>query len=100
MFYITKKGIDPVGIRFCKNNKGYASIIIPFKNTAGEIRALEYISIGDDGKKYARCFGSRKGCYHVVGDKELKNTDHLIIAEGWATGVSIFMGQTVVLLVL
>lgn len=89
--YIEKKGVAPLGIRYGLNPSNHPSIIIPFKNTDGEIRAIEYVSLGADGKKYTRCFGSKKGCLHVVDDKEIKNGDSIIVAEGWATAVSIYM---------
>lgn len=92
MRYVELKGVKPIGIRFINNLSGHPSIIIPFKNIDGNIRALEYISYDQQNKKkYPRCFGSRTDCFHVVDNLSIKNGDAITVAEGWATAVSIYM---------
>lgn len=88
--YVKSKGIDPVGVRFGDNPNQYPAIVIPFRNGRGEIRTLEYISVGDDGKSYKTWLtgGEKKGHFFALGDIEPNKP--LYVAEGYATAVSCY----------
>lgn len=86
--YLKKKGVKDYGLRFGNNEKGYQSIIIPLKNTVGEIRSLQYISVGHDGKVY-KCYhtgGEKKGNFFVMDS--IANGRPFYVCEGYATGAS------------
>ena len=63
--YATRKGIQPIGARFGNNPAGYPSLIIPLVNIKGEIRSLQFISVGDDGVVYKTFLsgGERKAIF-------------------------------------
>lgn len=80
--YLKKKGIDPNGSRVT----GDGRLIVPLFNQSGELSSLQYISF--EGEKKYHTGGVVKGCYHVLGD--IEKTDTVFIAEGFATGATIY----------
>lgn len=86
--YLKLKGIKNYGLRFGNNEQGYPSIIIPLRNTADEIRSLQYISVGQDGTVYKtfHAGGEKRGNYFVIGS--IVNGQPFYICEGYATGAS------------
>ncbi len=87
--YLTKKGISHHGIYFDKYYD-YDSIIIPLRNAKREIRSLQYIFVDKDGEPKKRFLsgGQKTGLFFVIG-KLTKNMP-FFIAEGYATGASIY----------
>ena len=77
--YLTRKGIQPHGVK----SDGHR-LLIPMRDTAGTLHSLQ--TIAPDGDKRFMTGGRVKGCYHAIGSKP---DDLLILAEGYATGVSI-----------
>jgi hypothetical protein len=67
--YLKLKGVKNYGLRFGDNEKGYSSIIISLRNTVGEIRSLQYISVGQDGRVYKifHTGAEKRGNYFVIG---------------------------------
>lgn len=89
--YAKLKSIEPIGgVKFGLNPQGYPAIIIPIKNTFGELRSLQYISLDNNGESYKNFLagGEKKGNFHIIGDiANLQET--MYVAEGYATAVSI-----------
>lgn len=84
--YMEKKGLEDVKVKVLRG-----SIIIPFQNSAGKITTVQFIDA--DGNKRFLSGGEKKGSYHQIG----AISDKTIIAEGFATGMSIHKatGKTV-----
>lgn len=84
--YLTNKGIKAYGIK-----QSGDALVIPLR-ADGEIQSLQFIQ-ADGGKKFFTG-GRIKGCYHSIG----KPQDVIYIAEGYATGASIYeaLGDAVV----
>lgn len=86
--YLKKKGVKNYHLRFGHNEKGCPSVIIPIRNAAGDIRTLQYISVGQDGTVHKKFHsgGEKKGNYFVIGS--IANGKPLYVCEGYATGAS------------
>lgn len=91
--YATFKGIEPIGAKFGKNPSGFPSMVIPLKNIEGQIRSLQYISLGKDKKSYKTFLrgGEKKGNFFTIG--ELIDGQPFYISEGYATGISVHVAQ-------
>jgi len=88
--YLKPKGVRTHGLRVYRGELSIGGmvcdggLIVPLRDAAGELHALEFIA-GDGQKRYLR--GGRKvGGYFSLG----KPADVLVIAEGFATGASIY----------
>lgn len=77
--YLARKGIKPHGIKA----EGEA-LLIPLRDAATTLHSLQ--AIGPEGDKRFQPGGRIKGCYFGIG----KPKGLLVIAEGVATGASIF----------
>jgi putative DNA primase/helicase len=94
--YLVRKGIKSHGVKVYRGNLVIrdmhcdGALIVPLRNSAGDIQTLEFISAaaGADGKTAKRFLpgGRKSGGYHAFG--ELGDT--VVIAEGYATGSSIY----------
>lgn len=85
--YASKKGIHLKGARFTKNLQGYPSLVIPLFNLEGEVKSLQFISVGE--KEVYKTFfsgGEKKGNFMVLGN--LKDQGQFLVAEGYATACS------------
>jgi len=80
--YLERKKVDPFGVHF----RGEL-VVVPLKDTAGKLWSLQYIS--PDGTKRFLSGGHKKGCFHHIG--ALKDGEPIIVAEGYATGASVYM---------
>jgi putative DNA primase/helicase len=82
------KQVKAYGIRYGNNLGGYASIIIPLNDNEGQIRSIQYISVGSDGTIYKSFHtgGETKGNYFVIGN--ITNGQPFYVSEGYATGAS------------
>lgn len=80
--YLSRKKVEAFGIRFCGEK-----VVIPLRDTSGKLWSLQYIS--SDGTKRFLLGGRKKGCFHVIG--ALKDGDPILVAEGYATGASVYM---------
>ncbi len=95
--YCYLKQINPFGVRFGKNPNGYPSVIIPLRNTQRDIRSLQFISVvisvGDNGSVFKTFLteGEKRGNFFHFGN--LVNGHPIAVAEGYATGYSIFEGH-------
>lgn len=91
--YCYLKQINPFGVRFGNNPNGYPSVIIPLRNTQGDIRSLQFISVGDNGSVFKTFLteGEKRGNFFHFGN--LVNGHPIAVAEGYATGYSIFEGH-------
>jgi putative DNA primase/helicase len=87
--YCTAKGISPVGVRFGNNPQGYPSVVIPIRNSKEEIRSLQFISVGREGRVYKTFLsgGEKSGNFFAIG--ELTDAASICVCEGYATGVSV-----------
>lgn len=99
--YLQKKRIQIIGDirqevhRDGDNTAEEVVLLIPLKNTKGEIRALQGIfpskrTFNEGNKPRDKTtWGSYSGCFHPLGS--LKNGDPIKISEGYSTAVSIFL---------
>lgn len=76
--YLARKGVQPHGTR----SDGY-SLLIPMRDTAGELHSLQRIM--PDGDKRFMPYGRTRGCYFSIG----KPDGVVYVAEGFATGASV-----------
>jgi putative DNA primase/helicase len=85
--YLVKKAIQPHGAR-----KYHDSLVIPIHNEADRLVNLQFID--HEGNKRFLSGGRKRGCFHIFGDL----SQRILIAEGFATGASLFedCGQRVV----
>lgn len=83
--YVTLKKIIPYFARFGNNPHEFPSIILPLINIEGEIRSLQFISVGEDGTVYKSFLegGEKKGNFMVL--EKLHNGKRIQVAEGYAT---------------
>src|ERR1700733_659355 len=88
--YLKLKKVSAYGIRYGNNEQGYPSVIIPLLNVQGQIRSLQYISVGNEGTVYKRFHteGEKKGNFFVMGT--IKNGEPFYVCEGYVTGASAF----------
>lgn len=78
--YLKHKNIQHHGA--CRELKG--ALVIPLRDQHGSLESLQFIY--PDGTKRFLTGGKKKGCYASVG----RPKDRIIIAEGFATAISIF----------
>ncbi len=93
--YLSRKGVPAVqGVKLDK----YDNLVVPLRNTAGELRTLQYIK--PDGTKNLKSGGQKTGNFFVVGG-ELTAQRPVLYAEGYATAASLHLatGMPVVMTV-
>lgn len=85
--YLVKKRIQPHGAR-----KYHESLVIPIHNEANRLVNLQFIDT--EGAKRFLSGGRKRDCFCVIGDL----SQRILIAEGFATGASLFedCGQRVI----
>lgn len=96
--YLAAKGIAAQGARVMHWPQGFiasdtgerdrapvSSLVIPMRDSTGKLWSLA--AIAPDGRKDFLAGGRKHGCYYAMGVL----VDTLCIAEGFATGVSIYM---------
>jgi len=72
---------------FASTNSG--SLVIPLYDENGVLVSLQFI--GDDGTKRMMKDGKAQGSCCFIGDiGDLQSGDTILIAEGWATGASLY----------
>lgn len=77
--YLVRKGVRSHGLRLHNG-----ALVVPLRDGAGVLHSLQFID-GDGGKRFLSG-GRMQGCYHSIGVL----TETLCIAEGYATGASIY----------
>ncbi|CNI31956.1 LPD7 domain-containing protein [Yersinia pekkanenii] len=81
--YLSRKGVSAAsGVRL----DIYDNLVIPLRNTAGELRTLQYIK--PDGTKNLKKDAEKTGNFFVVGG-ELSPQRPILYAEGYATAASL-----------
>lgn len=88
--YLQKKGIPALGV--CEDLDG--NLMVPVQDNYGELRGLQYIS--PEGQKRFLSGMEKNGNFHLItGDHSHSGQDlsqnEIILAEGYATGVSLHM---------
>jgi len=78
--YLERKGIEAHGTAVYKG-----ALVVPVRDSTGALTSLQFIA--EDGEKKLLTGGKKEGCYFRIGGKP---ADTLCIAEGFATGASIF----------
>jgi putative DNA primase/helicase len=78
--YLLRKGVKAHGIREWKE-----LLVIPMIDDTGKTQSLQLIS--GDGEKKFLSGGKMQGCYFVLGS--LKDTDRILVAEGYATAATV-----------
>lgn len=79
--YLERKQVEAHGIRVAGE-----LLLIPLRNVAGELAGVQ--TIDADGTKLYRQGTRKTGAYHLIG----KPDDRVVIAEGYATGMTIHEG--------
>jgi len=79
--YLQTKGVNGYGVKVETDG----TLLVPMRDTAGELWNLERISPADFKDKRGLLGGRRTGCFHSIG--KIKN-NRLIVCEGYATGAS------------
>ena len=89
--YVTRKGIEP----YIARQEADGSLVLPVYSADGTLQSLQFIGIGGDKRFLYQ--GKMKGGRAFIG--EPSNGLPLLLAEGWATGCSIYQatGETVVI---
>lgn len=83
--YLARKGVPAVdGVRLDK----YDNLVIPLRNSDGELRTLQYIK--PDGTKNLKKGAEKTGNFFVVGG-ELSPQRPVLYAEGYATAASLHL---------
>ena len=77
--YLISKRVRSHGLRLYKS-----ALVVPIRDCTGKLWSLQFI--GDDGIKRFLSGGKIQGCYFGIG----KPRDTICIAEGYATGASIY----------
>ncbi|WP_149543261.1 LPD7 domain-containing protein [Serratia marcescens] len=87
--YLSRKSVPAAaGVKLDK----YDNLVIPLRNTAGELRTLQYIK--PDGTKNLKKDAEKTGNYFVVGG-ELSPQRPILYAEGYATAASLHLATGV-----
>lgn len=77
--YLISKGVQSHGLRLYKS-----ALVVPIRDCTGKLWSLQFI--GSDGIKRFLSGGKIQGCYFGIG----KPGEAICIAEGYATGASIY----------
>jgi putative DNA primase/helicase len=77
--YLARKRVPACGARLHNN-----CLVVPIRDSNGELSSLQFIDA--DGSKRFLTGGRVAGCYHAIG----KPNGSICIAEGYATGASIY----------
>lgn len=83
--YLEKKRISGHGVRFAGNKAG-AVLLVPVRDDSGKLWNIQRVFANGDKRFYTG--GRVSGCFHALGD--LAASDWLLIAEGYATGATLF----------
>lgn len=83
--YLTQKHIPPMRLRVTKNGR----LLVPVRDDTGTLQSLQFISA--TGQKRFLAGGKIAGCFCYISAKEDKERAPLIIAEGYATAISIHL---------
>lgn len=93
--YLKRKNVAPSGLKVyqgapltIRDMDCTGALILPFRNSSGEIRSLEFI--GMSGEKRFLPGGNYKAAYYAIGKAGEKRGDVLCIGEGFATMASVF----------
>lgn len=81
--YLSLKGVKAYGVRRYGN-----VLVIPLRDSNGVLHSLQFIDA--KGNKRFLSGGRVKGCYHAIGTAKQLNTGILCVAEGYATGASVY----------
>jgi putative DNA primase/helicase len=91
-YYLLKKKVGAYGLRYAYIDHGFGSgpvptLTVPVRNIDDKIMSLEYFGAGfKDFMKGCAV----KGGMHVIGPKITRNTEEVIICEGYATAAAVF----------
>ena len=77
--YLVKKGVNNHGLRIYKE-----LLVVPIWDSANNLHSLQFID--NSGNKRFLSGGRKKGCYFTLG----RPTESICIAEGFATGATIY----------
>lgn len=77
--YLIKKGVKSYGPRLSRG-----ALVIPLHDSAGVMHSLQFID--GEGNKRFLSGGRKRGCYFAIGSP----SESFCIAEGYATGASIY----------
>lgn len=82
--YCHRKNIRPHGCKTIGSGRLKGVLIVPIFDANNKLVNLQFIQ--PDGTKRFLSGGKKKGCFFIIGEA----TDKILIAEGFATGASLF----------
>ena len=89
--YLNRKGVRAHGLKFAPSGNG--TVAVPMKDTKGKVWGLQIIRGKDRGTKLEKEYWpkglNKKAHYHLCGSIT-PQTPTILIAEGYATGASIY----------
>ena len=85
--YLLRKGVAPLGD--IKESSDAMLLLVPLFNATGELRNVQEIS-WDGGKRF-QAGGEKKGCFCLIDPANNLEQGEILLAEGYATGVSLNM---------
>ena len=89
--YLNRKGVRAHGLKFAPSGNG--TVAVPMKDTKGKVWGLQIIRGKDRGTKLEKEYWpkglNKKAHYHLCGSIA-PQTPTILIAEGYATGASIY----------
>ncbi|WP_043644269.1 zincin-like metallopeptidase domain-containing protein [Fundidesulfovibrio putealis] len=85
--YLLRKGILPLGD--IKESSDSTVLLIPLYNAEGQLRNVQEIDWG--GTKRFQAGAEKKGCFCLVDQEKKLEQGEILLAEGYATGVSLHM---------
>lgn len=93
--YLTRKGVQSFGLRIGKWRNGQDALLVPLYNVDGHLVSLQAI-FENDSPELGRDRdyipgGQKRGAFYMVGGKPVGSQPTIIVAEGYATGASIYM---------
>lgn len=84
--YLTRKGVQPYGVRFCSDG----SVLVPLRDAEGQLWNVQRIAPErptDAPEKRFIKGGRKSGLWHMLGN--LANAPTILLAEGYATAASL-----------
>lgn len=84
--YLTRKGVQPYGVRFCSDG----STLVPLRDAEGQLWNVQRIAPErptDAPEKRFIKGGRKSGLWHMLGN--LANAPTILLAEGYATAASL-----------
>lgn len=93
--YLERKGVQAFGLKHGRSwRNGVTALLVPMRNIDGHLVSLQAI-FDQDNPELGRDrdylpSGQRRGSFHLIGGKPTGAQPVIVVAEGYATGASIY----------